>query len=117
METGKGIPGVRFALENTYLEVWAQPIVDGTIRARSKDRRTLQVAPNDQPLDTDEQGYFRRNVGPRHDEWSYWVESSPAGYRLVSPRGDVKIDTSAGTRKAEQTFLFRRMDADATKVD
>ena len=116
-DTGKGIPDVRFALECVYMEVWAQPIVDGTIRARSNDRRAPQIAPNDQAMDTDEQGYFRRYVGPRHDEWSYWVEVSPDGYRLVSPRGDVKIDTSLGKKKAEQTFLFRRMDANATKVD
>jgi YVTN family beta-propeller protein len=117
VDTGKGIPGVRFALESMYLEVWAQPIVDGTIRARSKDRRARPVTSNDQSLDTDQQGYFRRYVGPRHDEWSYWVEVCPDGYRLVSPRGDVKIDTSLGKKRAEQTFLFRRRDADATEVD
>jgi beta-lactamase regulating signal transducer with metallopeptidase domain len=117
VDTGKGIPGVRFALESMYEEVWAKPIVDETVRARSKDRRATRVAANDQPLGTDEQGYFRRYVGPRHDEWSYWVEASPDGYRLVSPRGDVKIDTSLGKKRAEQTFLFRRRDADASKVD
>ena len=90
-------------------------IVDETIRARSKDRRAPQVAPNDQSLDTDEQGYFRRYVGPRHDEWSYWVEASPDGYRLVSPRGDVKLDTSLGKKRAEQTFSFRRRDAESKR--
>ena len=116
-DTGKGIPGVRFALESMYGEIWAAPIRDETIRARPKDQRATQLADDEKSLDTDEQGYFRRYVGPRHDEWSYWVEVSPDGYRLVSPRGDVKIDTSLGKKRAEQTFLFRRRDADATKVD
>ena len=111
-DTGKGIPGVRFALESMYGEMWAEPIRDETIRARPKDRRATQVADDEKSLDTDEQGYFRRYVGPRHDEWSYWVDVSPDGYRLVSPRGDVKIDTSLGRKRAEQTFVFRREDAD-----
>jgi YVTN family beta-propeller protein len=115
-DTGEGIPGVRFALESMYGEMWAVPIRDETIRARPKDRPATQVADDEKPLDTDEQGYFRRYVGPRHDEWSYWVEVSPDGYRLVSPRGDVKIDTSLGKKRAEQTFVFRR-GADATRVD
>jgi hypothetical protein len=117
VDTGKGIPGVRFALESNYEEAWAEPIRDETIRARPRDRLAAQVAANEQSLDTDGQGYFRRYVGPRHDEWRYWVEQSPAGYRLVSPRGHVKIDTSLGKKRAEQTFLFRRRDSDATGID
>lgn len=111
-DTGKGIPGVRFALESMYEEMWSVPIRDETIRARSNDRRAPQVAGDEESLGTDEQGYFRRYVGPRHDEWSYWVAASPDGYRLVSPRGSVKIDTSLGKKRAEQTFVFRREDAD-----
>ena len=107
-DTGKGIPGVRFALESMYEEMWAEPIVDETIRAWPRDRGAAQAADDEKSLDTDEQGYFRRYVGPRHDEWSYWVGATPDGYRLVSPRGDVKIDTSLGKKRAEQTFVFRR---------
>jgi hypothetical protein len=110
-DTGKGIPGARFALESMYGEIWAAPIRNETIRARPKGGDATQVGDDEKALVTDEQGYFRRYVGPRHDEWSYWVEASPDGYRLVSPRGSVKIDTSLGKKRAEQTFLFRRKDA------
>lgn len=116
-DTGEGIPGVRFALESNYEEQWANPIVDETIRPPQKDRRVRQDDSDKKPLATDQQGYFRRYVGPRHDEWRYWVDVSPDGYRLVSPRSRVKIDTSLGKKRAEQTFLFRRRDADASKVD
>ena len=117
VDTGEGIPGVRFAMESRYEEQWANPIVDETIRPPLKDQRVRQDDSGDKPLDTDQQGYFRRYVGPRHDEWSYWVEVSPDGYRLASPRSHVKIDTSLGKKRAEQIFLFRRTNQNARKVD
>jgi len=111
VDTGEGIPGVLFALENCAGEVWSQPIVNETIRPPSKQRFPRYV-PNDKSLVTDKDGYFRRLVGPRHDGWTYWVSQGADGYRRAY-KGEVKIDTSLGIKKAEATFLFTRREVAA----
>ncbi len=106
VDTGRGIPGVRFALENFLGEIWSQPIVNETVQPPA-EQRFPRHDPNDRSQVTDKDGYFRRLVGPRHDGWTYWVEVWPDGYGRAD-RGEVKIDTSRGTKKAEHTFLGRR---------
>ncbi len=111
VDTGRGIPGVGFAMENLAGEVWADPVVDDTVMPASKGGKPSEVNEFDV---TDEQGYLRRLVGPRHKKWTYFVNPCPDGYRLVF--GSAKIDTSLGKKKAEQTFLLRSKDRGPTEV-
>ena len=104
VDTGKGIAGVGFAIENPPGEVWADPILNDTIkpegsRAKVDKREAAEL--------TDKQGYFRRLRGPWHEKWSYFVNVLPDDYVFASPP-QVKIDTSLGKKKAEHTFTFRR---------
>ena len=103
-DTGKGIAGVGFAMENPPGEVWADPILNDTIkpegsRAKVDEQEALEL--------TDKEGYFRRLRGPWHDKWTYFVNVLPDDYVFASPP-QVEIDTSLGKQKAEHTFTFRR---------
>lgn len=102
-DTGEGIAGVGFAMENLPGEVWADPILNDTIkpegsRAKVDKQEALEL--------TDKQGYFRRLRGPWHEKWTYFVNTLPDDYVFASPP-QVKIDTSLGKQKAEHTFTFR----------
>jgi len=107
VDTGEGIAGFGFVMENPAGEVWADPILNDTIKPAGE--RAKLDAQEESEL-TDEQGYFRRLRGPWHEKWTYFVNVSPDGY-LRASRTQVKIDTSLGKKRAEHTFLFRRKDS------
>jgi len=109
VDTGEGIAGFGFAMENPAGEVWADPILNDTIKPEGE---RAKVDSEEESELTDEQGYFRRLRGPWHEKWTYFVNESPDGYYRAS-RTQVKIDTSLGKKRAEHTFLFRRTDGGA----
>lgn len=111
-DTGEGIPGVRFARENLYGEIWAAPIVDDTIMPNSERK---DPSKDDKSDVTDEQGYLHRLVGPRHEKWTYYMLNVPKGYARVFER-DVKIDTPLGKKRAEHTFLLQKNDRVVSNV-
>lgn len=107
VDTGKGIAGVGFAMENPPGEAWADPILNDTIRPEGS---RAKVDKQEAAELTDKQGYFRRLRGPWHEKWTYFVNVLPDDYGFASPP-QVKIDTSLGKKKAEHTFTFRRKGA------
>jgi hypothetical protein len=119
VDTGEGIPGVAFVTENAGDEEWERPICHQTLGPN--EIREMGVfeweALDDASFQTDQQGYFRRYVGPRTSGWSYGIRVVPPGYEPVNRNGEVdwneevKIETPLGRKKAEHTFLLRRKKA------
>lgn len=103
-ETGRGVAGVVFCTECPDGEIWARPIWNETVNAPDFGRVQL----DHESLRTDESGYFRRKVGPR-EGWTYFIWETPPGYEPIKPGEEVEIDTSLGRKRAEHTFLLRRV--------
>jgi hypothetical protein len=113
VDTGQGVPGVRFAMENFGNEDWAQGIRHETLGPKERPNESEGYL-----TETDQQGYFRRFVGPRRwDGWKYMVSWVPPGYEEVNPRKEVEIRTPLGLKKAEHTFLVRRRKTVKVTID
>jgi hypothetical protein len=97
-DTGKGIPGVLFATENSLGEVWGISILSDTLGAKSgkavEDERS------------DANGAFTRLVGPRPGYTYYpWL---PKGYMMVGTH-ELELETPVGKASVEHVFKMRKV--------
>ncbi len=105
IETGRGLPGVRFYTENAVGEDWAHAIWSENLGSPAPDEsRSVEHTGHV----TDGEGNFRRLVGANAG-YTYGVSIVPAGYELVAPSHEVEIEVTYGAKRAEQTFKFRKV--------
>ena len=102
-ETGKGIPGVIFVKSRDLAEIWAEEVVPHTLGSRPPSRSNKEMLTG-QHLQTDEDGYYRVDVGEQYP-WTYWVWNAPEGYE-VDRSVEVELETRPGM-KVEYTFTLQ----------
>lgn len=106
VETGEGIPHVRFYTENAAGEYWADDV-----RGDNLGYRPQGAAEGENHELSDQQGYFRRGVGP-HPGYVYGAWT-PQGYRLAEGEHEVELDTSFGKQRVEHVFRFQKLAEEA----
>lgn len=103
-DTGKGLPGAIFYMENALGEYWAHDISGDNLGAK---RTVMEETKDAKPDTTDADGYFRRLVST-NEGYKYGVWKAPPGYEQVKPGVEVEIATPLGKPRAEYVFQFRQ---------
>ncbi len=103
-DTGKGLPGAIFYMENALGEYWAHDISGDNLGAK---RTVMEETKDAKPDTTDADGYFRRFVST-NEGYKYGVWKAPPGYEQVKSGVEVEIATPLGKPRAEYVFQFRQ---------